>query len=113
MVFLCPVRTQSISFIGRILSHHFFKLILFVPKIVDFEDLPATATTRVLPGNYRGFIWWTFDYFHRDFYNGVHSGLFAINNNAATTFIDFGSEVGFNGAYFAKYPPHLYSVAIT
>lgn len=81
--------------------------------IIDFEDLPYTPTNAILPSNYMGFSWWTFDYFHRDFYNGVHSGLFAINNNAATTYIDFGSVVDFNGAYFTKYPPHVYSVTIT
>jgi hypothetical protein len=81
--------------------------------IIDFEDLPYTPTNAILPSNYMGFSWWTFDYFHKDFYNGVHSGLFAINNNAATTYIDFGAFVDFNGAYFTNYPPHVYSVTIT
>ena len=81
--------------------------------IIDFENLPYTSTQTNLPSSYMGFNWHTFGYFHRDFYDGVHSGQYAIKENAATTYIDFGSVVDVNGAYFAKYESHVYTVIIT
>ena len=82
--------------------------------IIDFEDLPDTSTQANLPGNYMGFNnWWTFAYFHKDFYDGVHSGQYAIKNKAAPTLIDFPYEVNFIGAYFSDYIHFDYSVTIS
>lgn len=115
-----PVMKQNegrTDFVKTIFRLFFVALVIWSTNagaiVLDFEDLPPTATTAGLPANYYGFEWWTFDYHHKSSDGGVVSGDYALNNNAATTYIDFQSNIDFNGAYFADYSIHQYSIVIT